>query len=180
MCDMSNRIYDMHRLKPCLRYDDCMAKRRRMYELDWNVPCDSKPLLFLRPRATMPLMGIRDRVSKRKKEFAKSMRRRPTPAERKLWEYLRCGCRRGWPFRFRRQSVILEYIADFYCPAAHVVIEVDGGYHDPVKDAPRDGRLARRGFLTLRFANGEVLSSPLAVRRKILQECLRRHKVVPH
>ena len=91
-----------------------------------------------------------------------------------MWQYLRCGRKRGWPLRFKRQSIICGYIADFYCPAAHVAIEVDGGYHDPLKDAIRDRHLRRTGFLTVRFTNAEVFANPSTVQASILRICFER------
>ncbi len=51
----------------------------------------------------------------------KQMRKNPTPAERKLWEYLRT-----FPLKFWRQKPIDNFIVDFYCPKLKLVIEVDG------------------------------------------------------
>ena len=48
-----------------------------------------------------------------------------TPWERKLWyDFLR-----NYPVRFQRQKAIGNYIADFYCAKARLVIELDGGGH---------------------------------------------------
>lgn len=48
-----------------------------------------------------------------------------TPQERKLWyDFLA-----KYPVRFQRQKVIAQYIADFFCASAHLVIEIDGGGH---------------------------------------------------
>ena len=58
-------------------------------------------------------------------ENARRLRREMTPHERKLW-YLFL---RKYPVRFHRQYVVGSYIADFYCPAAMLVIEIDGSQH---------------------------------------------------
>ncbi|HCG30677.1 MAG TPA: restriction endonuclease, partial [Chloroflexi bacterium] len=63
--------------------------------------------------------GTRDR--------ARELRQSMTPAEEWLWEALRGGRLDG--LKFRRQQVIGGYIADFYCDAAGLVIEVDGPVH---------------------------------------------------
>jgi very-short-patch-repair endonuclease len=89
-------------------------------------------------------------------DAAHEMRRRPTPAERQLWEALKGRQLRG--LRFRRQAPLFGYIADFYCPAASLVIEVDGEIHADQKqyDQQRDRNLADRGYSVLRFTNQQV------------------------
>ena len=56
------------------------------------------------------------------------MRRNPTDAERALWLLLRS--RRLVGYKFRRQHSLGSYVADFYCPTARLVIEVDGGQNE--------------------------------------------------
>ncbi len=57
--------------------------------------------------------------------LAKMLRKNMTPWERKLWyEFLR-----SYPVRFQRQKAIGNYIVDFYCAKARLVIELDGGGH---------------------------------------------------
>ena len=87
---------------------------------------------------------------------AQEMRRNATRQESRLWyEVLRRN-----PVHFYRQKIIGEYIVDFYCPAAKLVIEVDGGYHStPAQveyDAERTEYLNARGLFVLRFRNEEV------------------------
>ena len=56
---------------------------------------------------------------------ARSLRKEMTKEERHLWyDFLR-----AYPIRFSRQKVLGKYIADFYCAAAKLVIELDGGQH---------------------------------------------------
>ena len=56
---------------------------------------------------------------------AKELRKNMTPWERKLWyEFLR-----NYPLRFQRQKAVGDYIADFYCAKAGLVVELDGGGH---------------------------------------------------
>jgi len=85
------------------------------------------------------------------------MRLNPTPAERVLWQYLK-GKALG--VKVRRQSPMWGYIADFYAPAARLVIEVDGGYHEAQIDAMRDAILQSKGLRTIRLTNEAVLSNP--------------------
>ena len=102
------------------------------------------------------------------KHRARAMRREPTDAERKLWQYLRNGQLGGW--HFRRQHPIPPYILDFACVDVCVAIEVDGGQHaDSTYDAVRDGHLRRLGWRVLRFWNNDVLSNPEGVARMILE-----------
>jgi len=103
---------------------------------------------------------LRDRVKPEKFEYARRMRKNPTPAERELWEYLRCK-RLG--LRFGRQRILRGYIVDFYAPQVRLVVEVDGRHHVQdesvvLYDRHRDGVLAALGILTLRFWNDDVFS----------------------
>ena len=66
--------------------------------------------------------------------LAKALRKNMTPWERKLWyNYLR-----NYPVRFQRQKAIGNYIADFYCAKARLVIELDGGGHYTPEQAEKD------------------------------------------
>jgi very-short-patch-repair endonuclease len=82
-----------------------------------------------------------------------------TDAERCLWARLRQKQIGG--FRFRRQQLIGPYIVDFFCPAASMIIEVDGGQHDErqADDAARTAWLNGRGYRMLRFWNNEILGN---------------------
>ena len=66
--------------------------------------------------------------------LAKTLRKNMTPWERKLWyEFLR-----NYPVRFQRQKAIGNYIADFYCAKARLIIELDGGGHYITKQTEKD------------------------------------------
>ena len=97
-----------------------------------------------------------------------------TPAETLLWQHLRASRLRG--LHFRRQQVIHGFIADFYCHAAGVVVEVDGGIHDtqPEADAARDTAFAQLGLLTLRVRNEDALHNTDAVLERIAGTCEER------
>jgi very-short-patch-repair endonuclease len=69
----------------------------------------------------------RIRASAPLQQRAKELRQHMTPAERILWERLRD--RRLAGIKFRRQHSIDACIVDFYCAAARLVIEIDGGIH---------------------------------------------------
>ena len=88
--------------------------------------------------------------------LAKALRKNMTPWERKLWyEFLR-----NYPIRFQRQKAIGNYIADFYCAKAALVIELDGGGHyNPEaaeKDSIREKQLEMEGLKILRFCNLDI------------------------
>ena len=79
-----------------------------------------------------------------------------TKEERHLWyDFLR-----QYPVRFLRQKVIDNYIVDFYCHQARLIIELDGSQHyEPsgqLADAVRTGILEQRDLLVLRIPNNAV------------------------
>jgi leucyl-tRNA synthetase len=104
------------------------------------------------------------------KEFAREMRKNPTKTEEVMWEAIR-GNKLG--FNFRRQHVILNYIADFVCLEKKVVIELDGEIHLQSKeyDAGRDEELLKYGFTVLRFTNAEVENDLSKVLEKVVNAC---------
>ena len=88
--------------------------------------------------------------------IAKVLRKNMTKQERHLWyDYLRT-----YPVRFLRQKVIDNYIADFYCNEAKLVIELDGSQHYSeqglAKDAIRTEKMSARNLTVLRIPNNEV------------------------
>ena len=89
-------------------------------------------------------------------ENAKALRKGMTKEERHLWyDFLRT-----YPVRFLRQKVIDRYIADFYCHAARLVIELDGSQHYEeqglLRDKIRTERIESRGLTVLRIPNNEI------------------------
>ncbi|MCX6269553.1 MAG: endonuclease domain-containing protein [Bacteroidetes bacterium] len=91
-------------------------------------------------------------------KMARENRKNLTPAERKLWEFLRKKKIIG--MKFRRQHPVSRFIADFYCHQAKLIVEVDGGYHnDPEQvkyDKGRQNELENIGLMTIRFRNDEI------------------------
>jgi very-short-patch-repair endonuclease len=63
---------------------------------------------------------------------ARELRQELTPAEKVLWQALRDKQLAG--FKFRRQHPIDRFIADFYCAACKLIVELDGGIHDEQQD----------------------------------------------
>ena len=91
---------------------------------------------------------------------SRDLRSNMTDAEQCLWQRLRRKQILG--LQFYRQKPILNFIVDFYCPAANLVIECDGGQHYTVEglevDRARDQALAQLGLTVLRFDNKQVLT----------------------
>ena len=87
---------------------------------------------------------------------ARTLRRNMTRQERHLWY----DCLRVYPVRFLRQKVVDNYIADFYCAAAGLVIELDGSQHydkkESLYDSVRTEHMERRGLTVVRIPNNEV------------------------
>ena len=89
-------------------------------------------------------------------KFAKELRKNMTPWERKLWyDFLR-----NYPIRFQRQKCIGEYIADFYCAKARLIIELDGSQHyekeNYIKDIIRTQKLEEFNLTVIRIPNNEL------------------------
>src|SRR5574341_146240 len=89
---------------------------------------------------------------------AGELRREPTPAEAKLWAYLRGLREEG--IHFRRQHAIGKYITDFCAPRKKLVIELDGSQHleHQEHDENRTKYLESRGYTILRFWNDQVMN----------------------
>ncbi len=100
-------------------------------------------------------------------ERARLLRKSATPAEAKLWAALRRNQLDG--ISFRRQHAIGQYIVDFCSPRNHLVIELDGGGHDELKeyDQHRTEYLESQGYRVLRFWNDEVMQDVEAVLRAV-------------
>jgi very-short-patch-repair endonuclease len=90
---------------------------------------------------------------------ARALRKNSTDAERILWSELRDHRLIG--ASFRRQVPIENYIADFVCHGAKLVIELDGGQHfsdgREALDARRSATIEAKGFRVLRFSNHDVM-----------------------
>ena len=87
--------------------------------------------------------------------FRRELRNKLTPAEAKLWDYLKSKKLKGR--KFRRQHSVGPFILDFYCPTEHLAVELDDQVHLSVSaqdyDRERDIFLAHFGILVLRFEN---------------------------
>ncbi len=94
------------------------------------------------------------------KELAEKQIENPTDAEVFLWRNLK-GKQLG--YKFRRQHIIDQFIADFVCLEKRLIVEVDGGYHNlpevQVSDEQRTQILKELGFKVIRFTNEEVINN---------------------
>jgi len=94
-----------------------------------------------------------------------------TEAERVFWQRIRGNQLKGC--QFYRQKNIGDFIVDFYCPAANLIIELDGGQHHSDigidNDKIRDGYLNQLGFMVLRFPDSEVFENMEGVLEKVLE-----------
>ena len=89
-------------------------------------------------------------------ENAKELRKNMTRQERHLWyDFLR-----DYPVKIYRQKIIGNYIADFYCHSALLVIELDGSQHYMAEGADKDRKrtevLEEMGIDVIRFSNREI------------------------
>ncbi|MDA1258818.1 MAG: DUF559 domain-containing protein [Chloroflexi bacterium] len=109
-------------------------------------------------------------------QTARRLRQTATDSERLLWSRLRGAQISG--AKFRRQHPRLGYIVDFFCQEALLIVEVDGGQHDPRLDV--DGLRARQlrssGCKLLRFWNHEVLNDTDAVLEAIVLAIAERRR----
>ena len=111
-----------------------------------------------------------------RREFARTLRKHPTPAEDKLWQRLRGSRFHG--AKFRRQVPFDRYVADFYCHAAKLVVDPrtairgDGVQHDwfVVYDNGRTKVIENFGVRVLRFTNAEVSADLDSVLSRIREE----------
>jgi very-short-patch-repair endonuclease len=101
-------------------------------------------------------------------ESARLLRKEPTPAERKLWAYLRGNKLNG--INFRRQHAIGNYVSDF-CSVKHkLIIELDGSQHlgQEEYDEERTEYLESQGYKVIRFWNNQVMNDIEGVIKAII------------
>ena len=98
----------------------------------------------------------RIRYNNRYRPLAQQLRREMTEEENRLWY----GFLRELPVQVRRQKQFGDYIVDFYCSSAKLVIELDGDQHYkgemPEKDRKRDAWLESHGLRVVRIDNLEI------------------------
>jgi very-short-patch-repair endonuclease len=100
-------------------------------------------------------------VTQRQRSRAKRLRQTLTRAETRRWGYLKANRVDG--LGFRRQTPIRNYIADFACLSANLVVELDGETPNFAErqqgDQTRDALFVAQGFQVLRFSNEHVMSN---------------------
>jgi len=108
------------------------------------------------------------RSNPKTKYRAIQLRKELTPAERKLWSYLRGNKLHG--INFRRQHAIGNYVPDFCSPDAKLIIELDGSQHleQEQYDHERSKYLQSQGYKVIRFWNNQVMSDIDGVLRAIV------------
>jgi very-short-patch-repair endonuclease len=111
---------------------------------------------------------------------ARRLRRHQTDAERVLWFRLRD--RRLLGFKFRRQAAINQFIVDFICADANLIVEIDGGQHAERSeaDADRTRILQAMGYLVLRFWSNEVMQNIDGVLETIASTLKQQPPEPPH
>jgi very-short-patch-repair endonuclease len=117
--------------------------------------CGQKSLSF--PIGEILLEGKAMERNKKLNGNAKEFRKNMTKEEAHLWYQFLCR----YPLRFRRQYVVGNYITDFYCHQAKLVVELDGSQHyspeEREYDNTRTSYLEQQGLQVLRFSNLDVL-----------------------
>src|SRR5712672_2957423 len=100
---------------------------------------------------------------------ANKLRANTTPHERILWRALKELPVDGT--HFRRQALIGPYVVDFFCPAKHLIIELDGGHRNDDETAERDRMrqlwLEQEGYRVVCFWNSEITDNLTAVLERI-------------
>lgn len=101
---------------------------------------------------------LRNKCKRIKTIYAKSLRNNMTTPEKILWRKLKC---KNLGVKFRRQSIILGYIVDFYCPKLKLVIEIDGDSHlnKQQYDKTREEHMLVKNIKTIRFSNNMILNN---------------------
>ena len=140
---------------------------------------------YLKPTATDSLSPSGERVRVRgqrrtrtvkARQFARHLRSESTDAEKSLWRLLRN--RRFEQFKFRRQYPFGIYFLDFFCVAARLAVETDGGGHgipdQRARDEKRNRLLTEQGIKVLRFWNHQVRRESESVRFEIWRALMER------
>ena len=104
--------------------------------------------------------------------LARNLRKNSTIQERRLWNLLKN--RQFHNLKFKRQQPIGDYIVDFICKEAKIIIEIDGGQHnEPVNieyDKTRTEYLNTLGYKVIRFWNNEIYENIEGVVLRLKEE----------
>ncbi len=112
--------------------------------------------------------------------MARELRKRPTAAEKILWQALR---QKRLGYSFRRQHPIDRFIADFYCHPLRLIIEVDGGYHNSLSQQEHDEDRSYEIMLNydikvIRYSNEQVTHNLSQVVDQIRLEIAERERYI--
>jgi very-short-patch-repair endonuclease len=109
--------------------------------------------------------------NKNLKKHSQDLRKNMTDAERNIWSRIRNGQLQDK--QLYRQKIIGNYIVDFYCPKAKLVIEIDGGQHyseeGRAKDGIWDDYLKGLGLKVMRVSDRDVFENSDGVIEKIFE-----------
>lgn len=114
-------------------------------------------------------MGLHRKAKPRKLRFAKKLRKRQTRSEKAFWEIAR-RLREDEGVYFWRQTVLLGWIVDFWCPKLKLVVEIDGKTHKGREAYDKRRELVMEdelGAKTIRFTNKEVVTNPAIVEARM-------------
>lgn len=104
--------------------------------------------------------------------LARNLRRNSTIQERRLWNLLKN--RQFYNLKFKRQQPIGDYIVDFICKEAKIIVEIDGGQHNEHEnieyDKTRTEYLNNLGYKVIRFWNNEIYENIDGVMSKLKEE----------
>ena len=104
--------------------------------------------------------------------LARNLRINSTIEERRLWNLLKN--RQFCNLKFKRQQPVGDYIVDFICKEAKIIIEIDGGQHNEPKnieyDKTRTEFLNSLGYKVIRFWNNEIYENIDGVLLRLNQE----------
>jgi very-short-patch-repair endonuclease len=102
-------------------------------------------------------------------------------AEEMFWREVRGGRLHG--SKWKRQVPVTPYVVDFVCPAARIVLELDGPPHETperrARDSARDAWLRAQGFTVMRFPNDLVIGGLPIVTKEVLAALRSRHGPSP-
>ena len=104
--------------------------------------------------------------------LARNLRKNATIQERWLWNLLKN--RQFHKLKFKRQQPIGDYIVDFICKEAKIIIEIDGGQHNEPEnieyDKTRTEYLKNLGYKVIRFWNNEIYENIEGVVLRLKEE----------
>ena len=105
---------------------------------------------------------------------AKNLRKNPTYAQKVLWDNLRRL--RMHAFLFEQQKIIDEYIFNFICEEAKLVIEVfdcDEDFYSEY-DSEKEKIINIKGYIVMCFCEDEIVNDLITVLAGIYDMCMRR------